>query len=122
MIKIIKMIGNFKSTMSVQKCEKIDLPLFQELDQTSRDLSESIAETQKSRDVSLNSSKSGISKFSDSFRLFFDVSCVNFQLWRVPSDRSRRELFTGIFFVPNGAILASFRPVESLYTHLHISS
>ena len=39
---------------------KINLPLFQELNQTSRDLSESIAETLRSRDVCLNSSKSGI--------------------------------------------------------------
>ena len=33
--------------------------------------------------------------------------------WRVPCDRSRRELFNGVFIASNGAILGSFRPVES---------
>ena len=47
---------------------KIDLTLLKELGQTSRDLSESIDESQESRDVCLNSSKSDIFMFSPLFR------------------------------------------------------
>ena len=49
---------------------EINLPLFQELGQTSRDLSESIDESLKSRDVCLNSSKSGILIKFDVFASF----------------------------------------------------
>ena len=43
--------------------EEIDLPLFKELSQTSRDLSGPISDPLKSREVWLNSSKSGIFDF-----------------------------------------------------------
>ena len=44
---------------------KIDLPLFAELGQTSRDLVDIWSETQESWDVCPNSSKSGFSKFQN---------------------------------------------------------
>ena len=48
--------------------QKVDLPLFGDLGQTSQDLCGSISDSQESRDVCLNSSKSGFSNRLATFR------------------------------------------------------
>ena len=55
-------IWHIFSGKNCENCE-IDLPLFEELGQTSRDLSDTWSETLKSRDVCLNSLKNGVFYF-----------------------------------------------------------